>query len=240
MKKYSCVLMDADRTLFDFDRAQEESLKVTLRDLLTAHEQQFTPELLREYRAISNTLWGLYERGGITQPKLQRERFRILLEKLGIPGGDDLADSCNRRFVEQLGEEACLIDGAVTLCRTLAERGLALYIVTNGIERSQLRRLEKSELRPYIRKMYISEAIGVPKPHREFFDFVFSEIGEERRPSSIVMGDSLTTDIAGGNNAGIDTCWYNPSGMENPGVPCTWEIARLTDFLDLDGIRQES
>ncbi len=159
---------------------------------------------------------------------------------MGITASDALADACNRDYVNSLGEQACLIDGAQALCRTLYERGVALYIVTNGIVSSQKRRLEKSEIRPYIRQLFISEAIGTPKPKKEFFDFVFSQIGEERRAASIILGDSLTTDISGGLAAGIDTCWYNPNAAENPGVPCTWEIRRLIDFLDLDGIRLPS
>lgn len=228
--------MDADRTLFDFDTAQEEALKATLELPLSAQGKSFDPEVLKLYREISNHLWGMYEKCEITQAQLQRSRFQILLEKLGIPVGEESADAYNRKFVEQLGEGAYLIDGAETLCRRLFENGYPLFIVTNGIESSQKKRLEKSAIQPYIQEMFISEAVGFPKPRKEFFDFVFAKIGEAHRPHSIILGDSLSTDIAGGIQAGIDTCWYNSGGLNNPNLPCTYEIRKLLDFFTLDGI----
>ena len=104
-----------------------------------------------------------------------------------------------------------LLDGAEDACRILSAV-YDLYIVTNGVERTQKKRLANSAVKPYIKDIFVSEKVGVPKPMKEYFDYVFAHIGEERRESSVIIGDSLTSDIEGGRRAGIDTILFCPSG----------------------------
>ena len=101
-----------------------------------------------------------------------------------------------------------------------------LYIVTNGVERKQKKRLANSAVKPYIKDIFVSEEVGVPKPMKEYFDYVFAHIGEERRESSVIIGDSLTSDIEGGRRAGIDTILFCPSGKPSGETPVPDHIVR--------------
>ncbi len=227
--RYRLVLLDADRTLFDFDLAQAHALEAAAAPVLERAGLPCTQEVLLRYRAVSEGLWGRYERGEVTQAFLQTERFRQLFAELGAPG--DAAEA-NRRYLDRLGEEDALLDGAEELCRTLAPF-CHLAIVTNGISRSQRRRLEKSALRPYIREIFISEDLGVQKPQKEFFDRVFAQLPSFSRAETVILGDSLSSDIAGGRAAGIDACWFCPAGGPQPDPAPAYTIRRLLDFIPI-------
>lgn len=229
MQRYDLILLDADRTLFDFDRAQAEALRYAVSETLHAQDVPYTEETLIQYRAISDKLWSLYEKGGITQKELQTKRFDELYSLFNITGD---AEASNRRYLDILGEGAYLLDGAEELCKKLS-RSCRLCIVTNGVSRSQHRRLEKSEIRPYISDIFVSEDLGCQKPQKQFFDIVFQSLKGFTKGRTIILGDSLASDILGGNNAAIDTCWFNPKGLAASSISFTYEIRELLDFYPI-------
>ena len=156
-------------------------------------------------------------------------RFERLFRELGITAS---AEAVNRDYIEALGQGGYALPGAVELCQALFPYR-PLYIVTNGLLSSQKSRMERSPLKPYIQKMYVSEEVGYRKPQKEFFDAVLADIGVLDRNRVILLGDSLTSDMAGGRNAAIQTCWYNPAGKACGGMGVDYEIRELGDFISI-------
>ena len=190
-------------------------------------EVPLTEAVRARYQVINSRLWEQFERGEVSKEKLQSQRFDELFAELGLPhSGADF----NRTYMDALGEQGCSIPGAADVCRRLAQL-CPLYLVTNGVSRTQHRRLQGSDITPYIADVFVSEDTGYQKPQREYFDYVAAHIPDFDRAVALLVGDSLTSDMMGGQNAGIDTCWYNPGGKPNAlGVPITYEIARLEEL----------
>jgi 2-haloacid dehalogenase len=221
------MLLDADGTLFDYDRGEASALAAAFADFGLAYSE----ERRDVYRSINAAKWAALERGELTKAELQVSRFADLFAELGETGPDPAAFGVT--YLDRLADSAPLTDGAREVVAALA-RDRTLAIVTNGIERVQRRRLDKSGLRPYIADMFVSEAVGWAKPAPEYFDHVLRRLGLEDRSAALVVGDSLTSDIQGGINSGLDTCYYNPGGGANvTGIVPTYEIRRLADLLTL-------
>ena len=220
MLKYDYILLDADGTLFDFDRAEHQALQ----GVLEAHGYPFSPQVEARYQAINSALWAQFSTTGAGQgfqDYLVVERFAALLRELGEEG--DPAQ-LNREYLTRLGENGQLLPGAEEFCRKLAGHA-QLAIVTNGVASVQRSRLAASPIGPLFEHVFISQELGVQKPHREFFDQVCDRLGITRRDRAVVVGDSLSSDIQGGINAGIDTVWFNPQHRPlDPAVLPTWQV----------------
>lgn len=203
MTRYQYVLLDADNTLYDFDAAEHYALRTVLT------ERGYTPdeETVGAYLQINNALWESFARGEVEQEFLLVERFRRFMQAVG--GRHDPVQF-NADYVTALGSNGILIPGAAEFCRKLTEMGCTLAIVTNGAAIAQRGRYSKSTLREYIPDLFISQELGVSKPDPLFFDHVCRKMGICDRSCAVVVGDSLSSDILGGNRAGIDTIWYNP------------------------------
>ena len=228
MKPYRYLLFDADGTLFDFERAEAEALRQTLH----LHELQWSVRARDLYRDINQNLWQEFEQGLISKDRLQIERFKRLLEQVPLPGDPEVI---NTSYVNELGRCSFLFDGAEDICRRLSDHH-KLAIITNGIAGVQYPRFEKSPLAAIISDLFISEEIGYQKPQAEFFTHVLAALQIEDRKSALVIGDSLTADIMGGINAGIDTCWYNPRHLPQDSlIRPTYEIDRLEALFNLLG-----
>jgi 2-haloacid dehalogenase len=225
MPKYNLVLLDADDTLFDFSIAESGALRFAAQQ----NHLPFTEELLYDYRTVNQALWRRLERGEVRHGELQRRRFAELFAKRGIHLNPE---RFNLDYLEGLSRGSTLIDGALELCRALASV-CRLCIVTNGLQRVQRRRLENSPLLPYISALFISEEIGWQKPRPEFFNEVFRRLGDPDRNRAILLGDSLSSDMAGGAAAGVATCWYSPQGELPPGVRVDYRIHRLCEFYPI-------
>lgn len=224
--KYEVVLFDIDDTLFDFKKAERHALHHTFTQFGLPHG---VTEYKASYDEINNVLWREAEEGHITTAQLRVERFKRLfaLHKL-----DFNSDDFSAAYLRYLGEGAFLIDGAAELCGMLSDCRLA--IITNGIKEVQTSRLQLSPLRHMFEQVVISEEVGCQKPQAGIFDYAFTKLAIYDKSKALMVGDSLTSDIQGGHQYGIDTCWFNPGGKTNTsGVQPTYEIKNLMDLKDI-------
>lgn len=208
MKKYTTLLFDADETLLDFNRDETDALSKILDEC--GIEKSETN--IKTYKEINVGLWKALERGEIDKPTLKKVRFRMFFEKIGYTPTED-PFTINERYLSYLGEGGNLLDGAKELINDLCSAGYKLYIVTNGIEKTQKKRLTKAGILSFFKEIFVSEAIGHQKPKKEYFDYVLSHIDEKDKSRVLLIGDSLTSDIKGALNADIPCAWlrHNPA-----------------------------
>ena len=226
IKTYETLLMDLDDTLLDFRANEHDALEI----LFGTMKEPLDREKRELYDKINRRMWREYEEGKLAREELLNTRFRILFEHLGRRVDGAEAEAIYR---EALGRGAQLIEGALEVCQKLGEK-YALHIVTNGTGETQMKRLEASGLRKKVGKVFVSELIGHSKPSRAFFDRVFSELRGTLPERALIVGDSLTSDVQGGINAGIDTCWFNPSGQTGNGkISATYEVRSLYELIPL-------
>ena len=222
-RRYDVLLCDADNTIFDFNKAEERAFEAACAFAgLTA-----SPELLATYSVINERLWKLLEQGGITQSVLRVRRFEQFLAAIGRTDVD--AAGMSAAFVDALGRQSIPMDGAVEAVARWS-RIVPVIIVTNGIARVQHGRMDGSEVRHYIRGMVVSEEVGAAKPDPKMIEIGMEMAGVQDRSRVLMLGDSLSSDIAAAANAGVDACWYNPKGKENTkNLPVRYEIKDLDD-----------
>ncbi len=226
MPKYEFILFDADATLLDFKRSEYEAV----RDVLSFYSLPFDDEVIEKYSEINDKYWRMLERGEIEKKFLYAARWRELCETYSF---DCDAEEMSKIYIDFISTKSYLICGAEDICKKLYGK-VKLYIITNGNKKVQNGRFNTSPLYKYFEKCFISEDIGYEKPRIEFFDKVASDIEGFSRDKAIVIGDSLTSDIAGGINAGIDTCWFNPKSKNAPdGVSITYTVSDLSQIEDI-------
>lgn len=225
-RQYPWLFFDADGTLFDYNRAEETAFRKAFELVSLPFEAGY----LDTYRRINHELWQALERQEIRQEALRVLRFELLLEALGLHGAPrEISDI----YTKQLGLCADLIEGAYEVLQTLS-KGSRIAIVTNGLEAVQRSRLAHSTIQPFISELIISEEVGAAKPHPAFFDAAFARTGNPARSEVLIIGDSLTSDMQGGLDYGIDTCWYNPTGEARPaGLSIACEIRELPELLEI-------
>ena len=220
---YPYLLFDADNTLFDFDQAERNAHLLLCR----AHGLAFSEEGYQLYHKCNADLWRDFDRGLCTKEYLLVERFR---RYLAITGERADPEALNRDHLRALGEGAMLLPGAEELCRVLS-RDHRLYLLTNAVASVQKTRFANSSLAPYFQGAFISEEVGVGKPDPAYFDYVFHAVPGLARDNALVIGDSLTSDIQGANNAGLPCCWFNPKGQPWPqSLRIDYEIRALEEL----------
>ena len=226
MKQYDVIVFDVDDTLMDFDQSEQAAFssvfgKYEMPDGLNQYRSS--------YRTISEGLWRDLENGNLGLSELGSERFRRLFLEHEL---DLDAVVFNQDYLGFLGEQRHLIPGAEKVIESLSHKRLA--IITNGFEAVQTSRIRNSPFRDAFEQVIISEATGYRKPQKEIFEYAFRQL-QVTDPSTVLMvGDSLTSDIEGGLNAGVDTCWFNPARRENQTpIKPTYEISRLEDLLEI-------
>ena len=198
------VFLDLDDTLFDFKASEHVAICDTLRQF----NIEPTENTVKRYSEINISCWQKMERGEWSRDEVLYKRFEMLLLELSVGANPHLMQSY---YEKRLAEEVCYLDGAEELLEALQGK-YRLYATSNGTAAVQDRRIELSGIGKYLDGIYISERVGYHKPAREFFDRIFEEIGGERY-ETVIVGDSLTSDIRGGIDAGIKTCLYNPRGI---------------------------
>jgi 2-haloacid dehalogenase len=223
--RYQWIFLDADNTLFDYDRAEATALEQTFQHFGFAYGN----DVRLTYREINRRAWEDFENGIIDKDTLQKTRFEKLLA-----AGRNEADPAafNSFYLGVFAESGCLIDGAAAVCERLAKH-CSLVIATNGVSGVQQRRLQNSGLLPYITRVVVSEDTGFQKPHPGFFRFAFDLCNIRDVSSVLMVGDSLSSDIRGGVNAGIKTCWYNPAGLVAAERIYDYEIRKLDELYEI-------
>ena len=224
--KYQWLLFDADDTLFDFDKAETEALARTF----AAFDLSYNGSTIDNYRQVNSQIWLEFEQGVINQQQLRSERFARLFQLLALQVN---AAAFSDRYLENLGRQTFMIDGAEALLETLNGR-FQLLLITNGIPEVQRPRIAASTIKQYFPKVIISGEVGAAKPHPKIFDAAFAAMGRPDKKDVLIIGDSLNSDIRGGLNYGIDTCWYNPNGKTAvPSTKPTYEIKTLSQLLKI-------
>lgn len=226
MSKYSILLFDADGTIMDFHRSEFEAV----RESLDAFGLPSTDNVIETYSEINCGYWRMLERGEIEKEKLYAARWQSLIDHYSFNCD---AQALSDKYIENLAFKSYMIDGALEMCQRLSKK-YKMYIVTNGQKYIQQNRLFPSPLFKYFDGCFISEDIGFEKPSIKFFEHVAREIPEFDASRAIVIGDSLTSDMQGGINAGIDTCWYNPNGKPTPESMNLTYVVR--DFTEIENI----
>lgn len=225
-KVYQYLLFDMDNTLYDFNEAERQAFQ----QLCQRYGISYSEELLRFYHQVNDGLWKRLEKGEITQKQLQPKRFEEICRYVGKKGlchGE--MNDVYRGFLAECG---VMIPGALEICRKLSET-FTLCLVTNGVSKTQRGRLRGAKLMEYVSGVFISEEIGFHKPQKEFFDYVLKQM-EAKADNALVIGDSVSSDILGGIQAGIDTCLYDPKKKGYPSdiIP-TYSINRLEELLEI-------
>lgn len=223
MFKYDVLLFDADDTLLDFKRAEHSALTDTLKEYSLPYDET----IISEYSKINASLWKMLELGQIEKSRLRTKRFELLCEKYGFSvNSSDMAET----YTDRLSEKTYTIDGAAALCQKLSEK-YRLYVVTNGIKTVQSKRFAESGLAQYFIRSFISEDIGYEKPSTKYFERVAECIENFDKSRTLIIGDSLSSDIKGGNLFGIDTCFFNPKYKEIPNeIKITYNIQSFDEL----------
>ena len=206
MKQF--VLLDLDDTIFDFHKAEHIALTKTLETLGLAPD----PKVLSRYSEINVAQWRLLEQGKLTREEVKERRYELLFQEFNVDVSPVLAA---RTYEKNLSIGHFFIDGAEELLQTLS-RDYRLFLVSNGSTDIQRSRIGSSNIHLYFEKMFISEEVGFNKPDIRFFDAVFAEIPDFEKEQAVIIGDSISSDIKGGKNAGITTVWFNPKGLAAP------------------------
>ena len=225
-KRFDIVLLDADETVYDFKLAEKTAVSLTLEKFGV----QPTDDVVSLYSDINLSCWKALERGELGRDELKPTRFQRLFEQIGAEPCDYVA--VNATYEDNLSRQAFLLDGALEFVKKLHEY-CKIYLATNGLTIPQTGRFSRAAVKPYVDGIYISEQIGASKPDKAYYDYIFRDLGVTDKSRVIMVGDSLTSDMLGGRNAGITTCMYL-NGKEPTGSDlCNYEIADYDEFFEI-------
>ena len=222
------ILWDIDGTLLNFLEAEKEAIRSCFSIFVMG---ECTDEMLRAYSEINRGYWERLERGEISKAEVLVGRFRDFFEKYGLD--ISVAEKFNAEYQVRLGDTICFNDDGLEIVKACKEKVLQ-YAVTNGTKIAQDRKLKKSGLIDLLDGVFISDEIGIEKPSVGFFEEVFKNIEPCDKKEIMIIGDSLSSDMQGGNNAEIVTCWYNPERKENDkNLKIDYEINNLNQIFDI-------
>lgn len=224
--KYKYLLFDADNTLLDFNASEKNALMTTLNE----YSLEFNEEVYNSYHVINDNLWKALERGEVKREYVKIQRFRSLFEKYGYVCDD--FEKLAHTFMSNIAKFGIPMKGAIETLEALHGKYM-IYIVTNGTVSVQLSRLKDSGIDKYLGGLYMSEAIGFEKPRVEFFDYVINDIGDPDLNKYLVIGDSLTSDIKGAKNKGIDSCFLDHSRKGSGDLSPEFIINNIEEVLCL-------
>ena len=228
MRKYTTVFWDLDQTLLDFDRSMEYALQA----VFAQYGLKINEEMTARYSVINRSYWLRLESGELSKEQVTVGRFRTFFEELGITHVSP--EELNVDYQRELGSVFFFMEGAKELVALLKERGYRQYVVTNGVNATQANKMRLSGLDRIMDGVFVSELTGYPKPRKEFFDGCFAALSDVDRNKCILVGDSLTSDMRGAENAGIASCWFNPEKQEKDvDVRTDYEIRRLEELISI-------
>lgn len=227
--KFKTLLFDVDDTLLDFQLTEKKALQA----LFQEENILLTDEIEAAYQQINRKLWRDFEQGKTDKTTITDTRFSLLFAQLNKKvDGKELGE----KYRQHLSQGHDLLGNSKAIIEEL-NNDYELYIVTNGVAKTQYQRLNDSRLTPFFNDIFVSEEVGYQKPMIEYFDYVFERIPNFDREKTLIIGDSLVSDIQGGNLAEIQTLWLNPNKQpRESAVRPTYEISRLDDiFTVLNG-----
>ncbi|MFC2082856.1 YjjG family noncanonical pyrimidine nucleotidase [Candidatus Bipolaricaulota bacterium] len=226
MRPYGWLILDADGTLFDFQRAEARALQVTPIQM----RLRVPPEFASTYHTINDSLWKQFESGELRARDVRHQRFERLFEDLPLTGDPQ---AFSETFLKNLIRESTFLEGAEAFL-SLARNCSNLVLMTNGFADVQRARIEQLGLEDMFDHVIISEELGVAKPSQGIFDIAFEHMGYPGKAAVLIVGDSLSSDIRGGADYGIDTCWFNPERRANTtGIEPTYEVRYLDEIVQL-------
>lgn len=224
--KYKLLLFDADDTLFDYGKAEEQALALAFGTADLVYKKAIHLEL---YRTVNLQVWEEYGQGAISAGELRTKRFDLMFRQAGISFD---SEQFSQTYLGHLSQAAYLLDGAETILEYLAQK-YTLALVTNGLAEVQQNRFQRS-LSHWFSHLIVSEETGSQKPNVKFFDFALKKIGPFHKKETLMIGDSLQSDIQGGINFSIDTCWFNPKGDAVPeDIKPTYVIKKLVELRSI-------
>lgn len=223
--KYTTLYFDLDNTLLDFSASEKSAI---LR-LLSLHGIEPRSEYANIYSAINRKVWERFERGEIKRQDIYESRF---VEFLAAIGKNADTAKMSEDYFSLLAQGHDVIKGAKEVLEYVKKKGYAVCVTTNGVALTQHKRLRESGLEHFFDFVFISEETGYQKPDKRYFEYVINNTSEKDRKKILVIGDSITSDITGGINAGIDTCWYNPEGKKSEVTP-TFEIRNISKLTGI-------
>ena len=221
------LLFDLDNTLLDFDKAEANALTKALGDA----GMTVTEEMLSRYNKINLAQWKLLEQGRMTREEIKIRRFKLLFQEFDIKASPQ---EVARHYQIYLGQGHYFIEGAEEVLQKLSKK-YRIYLVTNGTLSVQRGRLKSSGIEKYLQGVFISEEIGYNKPSKEYFEKCFSKIPDFKKENTVIIGDSLSSDVQGGINAGIKTIWFHRAQdlTEDPQPKPDYEIKSLKSLLEM-------
>lgn len=205
---FEFLLIDMDDTVLDFKKAEYVAIRKTLQDAGIAPSEA----VCARYSQINDSYWKRLERKEVTRRQLQMGRFADLFAELGVQAD---AETCADAYMKNLGSGYYFMPGAEQALRSLSQK-YKLYLASNGNTDTQRSRIASAGIERYFEGIFISGEVGVNKPDKGFFDYCFAKMEGFDPAKTIIVGDSLTSDILGGKNAGIATCWLNPTHKTAP------------------------
>lgn len=225
--RYHTILWDVDQTLLDFDKSQDYALRFCFQKL----NLEIDDNIVRLYASINDSYWKRLELGEVTKQELLTGRFDRLFEQLHIKTvtSADIAPM----YQKALGSVYFYRDDSLELCKKLQGK-VKQYVVTNGVSATQRNKLSLSGFDQVMNGIFISEEMNYAKPDRRFFKGCFKQIPDFCKEHTLIVGDSLTSDMKGGNQAGIACCWYNPAGHKNEScLKIDYEIQNLWEVEEI-------
>ncbi|WP_124066831.1 YjjG family noncanonical pyrimidine nucleotidase [Clostridium sp. E02] len=227
---YQTYLLDLDNTILDFNAAEIRGFQ----KVIEFYEIKYIPGLLEQYKKINRNLWNQLEQGTIHREELFFTRFKLFFEELGKEIDGKEAELFYR---EQLSNSPDLMPHAKEALTQLKQQGKKLYSASNGVYSTQVQRLKQAGIYQLFDGMFISEAIGSEKPDVNFFEHCFTHIIDFKKEETLMVGDSLTSDIQGAIHAGIDSCYFNhfhnSTYADSSVSKATYNIKELPELLHL-------
>lgn len=224
--KYKTIILDLDNTLVDFDQMEHDAFK----ESLESFSIKFNKALFDAYVAINHGYWSDLERGLYDKETILVRRFEDLFESHDISCS---AVEMNKRYLSNMANHVKLFPDSLSVLEKI-KPNFTLVCLTNGVKEAQYAKLKRTGLDAYFDHVIISDEVGAHKPNPEIFEAMASRLKHKEKESMIIVGDSLTSDILGGNLYGIKTVWFNPKHkVNNIDVKVDFEIESLKEILNI-------
>lgn len=224
--KYKTILLDIDDTIVDFEKSEELAFYKTFSD----NNIKVDEKVLNNYKIINKSYWEAFEKGEITKELLTIERFSKLAK---IYSYDYISEKINNEYLSNLALSSVLFDGAYEFLQKISN-DFKIHIITNGVSATQNKKIEKVKIAPFIDKVITSEEAGANKPSVKFFEYAFTALNLTDKNDVIVIGDSLTADIKGAVDFGLNSCWFNIKEKTNEkGFSPTYEVKSYDEILKI-------